>query len=280
MADAVTTPQFRRLAGAAAQGLIIKPLVESYLMQGKFPDVFTVTFRDEGKERQPDGFFHPSSHPMMAERQLYYYMRADPADLIPEVIAYENRMAMVMGTGAHSFIQMCMLDAGLLIKPTGTCVCCGREHGFTKNKCPEWGALDTDLNRRGHCDGILRLEPWGTGLFEFKTINPRACFGLSDGNVEWLRTKHLDYYAQLQDYMDMMGLRKAIIIFAILGFPWKLVEIEVEYDLAFVTQMKTKYRRVRDAVERRVPPDPCCAPLSKEAKVCFARQVCPIGRIR
>lgn len=275
-----TTPTFRRMAQMVSQDLVIKPMVEAYLMAAKFPDVFSVTFRNEGKERRPDGFFHPSTHPTMAERQLYYYLTADPDDLIPEDIAYENRMAMIMGTAVHSFVQMCLIDAGLLIKPVGTCVACGREHGTRKKECDEWGAIDRTLGRRGHMDGMLDLPTWGRGHFEFKTINPRACFGLTDHNLDWFKTKKPDYYAQVQEYLDMTGLQKSIVLFCILGFPWQLVEIEVPYDHEFVVKMKAKYGRVRQAEADQMPPDPCCAPLSKEAKQCFARNVCPVGRLR
>ena len=61
--------------------------------------VQTVTYRDEGKERVPDGFFHPSTHPRWGERMLFYYL-TQPDRMIPEDIGYENRMAMVMGTCA------------------------------------------------------------------------------------------------------------------------------------------------------------------------------------
>lgn len=274
------TPRFRRTADMIKSNLYLVPLVEAYLRASKFPKVFDVTFRDEGQERVPDGFFHPSTHPTMPARQLYYYLTADPDDLIPEDIGYENRMAMIMGTAVHSFIQTCLIAAKLLIKPTGTCVACGKQHGTRKGQCDEFGAIDKTLGRRGHMDGILDIPEWGRGLFEFKTINPKACYGLSHGNLEWLKTKKPDYYAQVQDYLDMTGMQKAIILFCILGFPWKLVEIEVPYDAAFVIALKRKYQEVRDAEKVGVPPDPCCAPRSKEAKACFARQVCPIGRLR
>lgn len=279
MAANTASPQFRRLAGQVQQGLVVKPLVESYLHHARFPDVFSVTFRNEGKDRKPDGWFHPSTHPLMGERQLYYYL-TKPEDWIPEEISYPNRMAILMGTAVHSFIQMCMLDDGILVKPTGTCIACGREHGFKKNQCPEHGAIDKELGRRGHGDGLLNLPRWGMGWFEFKTINDKASIKLTDHDLEWLKKRKPDYYAQIQDYLDMTGLSKAIILFAILGFPWHLVEIEVPYDVAYATRLRAKYRRVREAEAAGMAPDPCCSPLSKEAKACSARAVCPIGTLR
>lgn len=272
---------FRRVADLVSQDTKVVPLIEAYMRAGRFPKVFTQTFRDEGQERKPDGFFHPSTHPLMPERMLFYYL-TQPEAWIAEELEYENRMAILMGTGVHALIQMCMIDAGILLKPVGTCVACGRPHGTKKNECDEWGAIDRTLGRRGHTDGILEISmaDWGRGLFEFKTINPKACFGLDHNNLEWLKTKKPDYYAQVQDYLDMLGLSKAVIVFAILGFPWKLVEIEVPIDHAFIIQMKAKYARVRMAERTGILPEACCAIKSAESKACPARGVCPIGRMR
>jgi hypothetical protein len=267
------------MADLVSQDLVVKPMVESYLHHAKFPDVFTVTFRNEGEERRPDGYFHPSTHPLMGERQLFYYLTR-PEDWMAEEISYPSRMAMIMGTAVHSFIQMCMLDDGVLVRPKGTCVACGKPHGFKKGQCPEHGAIDTELGRRGHGDGLLNLPKWGMGWFEFKTINDKAAIRLSDHNLDWLKEKKPEYYAQIQDYLDMTGLPKAIILFAVLGYPWHLVEIEVPYDVAYATSLRAKYRRVREAVASGEVPDACCAPLSKEAKACCARGVCPVGRLR
>lgn len=270
---------FARMADQVANDLVLRPLIESYLVNRKFPPVFNVTFRDEGKERKPDGFFHPSSHPMLPERQLFYYM-TQPEAWIPEDLAYENVMAILMGTAWHSFIQMCMIDAGILIKPKGTCVACGREHGTRKAECDEFGVLDPVLKRRGHMDGILEISGWGRGLLEFKTINPKAILGLTDNNLEWLIERHLDYYLQMQDYLEMTGMAKGIILFAVLGFPWKLVEIEVPFDHVRAEALKAKYATVRKHVALGVAPDACCGPRSKESKECPARGVCPIARIK
>lgn len=271
-------PAFRRMAQMVSQDVFLVPLIEAYLRSAKFPKVFNVTFRDEGQERKPDGFFHPSTHPEWPERMLFYYL-TEPEKMIPEEIAAENRMAMLMGTGVHDIIQVCMIDAGILLKPTGTCVCCGKTHGRRKNECNEWGAIDPVLGRRGHMDGILEIEGWGRGPFEFKTISDKATRGLEHHDLEWLKERKPGYYKQVQDYLDMTGYQKAMIVFGILGFPWRLVEIEVPIDYQFLSKHRAKYQSVRTAEKDGVLPDPCCAIGSKTAKTCPARRVCPIGKL-
>lgn len=281
------TPNFRRMVDMVDQELVLKPLVESYLALAKFPDKFTVTFHKAGRERVPDGYFHPSTHPMWPARMLYYLMTA-PDQMETEQLSYESRMAVTMGTAIHGFIEMCIRDAGLMVPlGKGLCAACERPHGHKKDECDEFGVLDKKVGVRGHMDGILLINVAGRrwipdmpGVLEFKTTNPNAGRNLVDNDLEMFREKWPEYYGQVQDYMEASGLRQAIVLIAILGFPWKLVEIQVPYDPAYVIVLRNKYQAVRDHQKMGVPPDPCCAPFSAEASVCPARYVCPIGAMR
>lgn len=277
----VATPNFKRIVRDSAGGLVLAPLVQAYLMAAKFPKKFDVTFTDAGAARKPDGWFHPSTHPLMTARQLYYY-QAEPDRWLAESLAYENRMSVLMGTAVHALIQMCGIEAGWLIKPEGTCDACGREHGFKKGQCDEWGALDPVLRRRGHTDGRLQLDTvgkyWtpGRGLFEFKSGAERKLQGVQDNDLEFFKAKFPDYYAQVQEYMDIQGYRQAVVLFISLGYPWKPVEFQVPYDQAFVHQIRSKYELVLRHVEMGTPPpEACCSPRSKESRACSALP-CPI----
>lgn len=284
MPTTTMSPRFRRMMDES-QALVLKPTLEAYLGLAKFPNEFSVTFRKAGEARKPDGFFHPSTHPRWPARMLYLYL-TQPDRMVPEMLDYESRMAVTMGTAVHAFFQMCLRDAKVMA-PLGKEICkvCGKPHGTRKNQCDEFEALDGRLGARGHMDGVLVIDQpgtlWtpGTGGLEFKTINPNACFGLTDLNLEWLKTKKPDYYAQVQEYMRITGLRQFIVLFAILGYPWKLVEIQVPYDIGASMLVENKYRAVRDAQVSGRMPDACCAPLSKESKACVARYACPIGQM-
>ena len=266
--------------------LVLKPLIESYLLEAKFPDRFDVTFHKAGKARKPDGWFHPSTHPMWPARMLYYYMTS-PDMMEVEQLSYESRMAVTMGTAVHGFIEMCIRDAGLMLPLVGTCPACKRPHGTKKNQCDEYGVADEKIGVRGHMDGILRIKLQGTiwnpdhpGVLEFKTSNPNKGRGLTDNDLEMFKEKWPEYYAQVQDYMEASGLRQAIVLIALLGFPWKLIEIQIPYDPGFAMTLRSKYETVRYHEGMGYPPDPCCGPFSKEAKACPARYVCPVGTLR
>ena len=283
----VETPAFRRIADMADERLVLKPVVESYLIEAKFPAIFTVTFKKAGIARKPDGWFHPSTHPTWTARMLYYYLTA-PDDMEQESLSYESRMAVTMGTAVHGFVEMCVRDAGVMLPLEGTCPACQKPHGIESDQCDEFGAIDRETGSRGHMDGNVRLDldgvHWkaGIGGFEFKSTSPNAARKIvgHDNEIDVFREGYPEYYAQVQEYMRISGLTQFVVLWAILGYPWKLVEFQVPYDLAFATRLAAKYATVLDHVQMGTPPDPCCAPYSATAKNCPARYVCPIGGMR
>lgn len=277
--------RFRRMVDMLDGGLVLKPKLDVYLNEARFPDEFSVVFKKAGLRREPDGFFHPSTHPGWTARQLYYYLTA-PARMEAELLGYESRMAVTMGTAVHGFVEMCLHDMGVMIPLTGTCPACHRERGTAEGQCGEYGAADPILGSRGHMDGNIEINLRGTfwkpglGGFEFKTTNPKAAGSrLADNDIEGFKATWPEYYDQVQEYMRISGLRQFIVIVAVLGYPWKMIEFQITLDPSHIHGIQTKYQVVRDHEKMGTPPDPCCGPGSKQAKVCPARAVCPIGRM-
>lgn len=257
-------------------GLVLTPLLHAYLYDAKFPPTFTVEFRRHLEPRKPDGYFHPSTHPLMSERQLFWYL-TEPDRVEVEPFEFKGALSVTMGTAVHDFIEMCMYDLSILVKPTGTCVCCGREHGFKKGQCREPGANDDRLMSRGHMDGILDIPGWGQAGFEFKTSNQRKLANVTNLDAAKFREKWPEYYGQVQNYMHITGLRRFIVFFLGMGFPWETREFVIEYDAVYCYGLEMKYLRALEAARSGRAPDACCAPRSKESKVCLARSVCPVA---
>lgn len=278
--SAQPTFDFRRSAAQVSDGLYVKPILQNYLYDAKWPD-FTLYFPARRTERQPDGYFHPSTHPLMTERQLFYYLTADKLLSVP--LEYMGTLSVTIGTALHGFVQMCLLpgQAGILVPPErgGTCVACGRPTSPmpVRGKCWEHGVLHEETRTRGHMDGVLNIPEWGMGGWEFKTSNLMKLSKVQDNDIEAYKTKWPQYWAQNQDYMRASGLRQMLVLFMGLGYPWEMREFHVPYDHIYGAQLDAKYRRVLAAAESGTPPQPCCAPRSKEARACFARNVCPIG---
>lgn len=267
------------VAALAMQDLVLTPLLKVYLYDAKFPPTFNVRFDNHLEPRKPDGYFHPSTHPLMTERQLFFYLTQPEKWVIPP-FEFMGALSVTMGTATHDFIEMCMYDLGILSKPTGTCVCCGRPHG-TKHgvQCREPGASDERLKSRGHMDGVLNIPGWGMGGFEFKTSNMMKLRNINDLDIEAFKAKWPEYYAQVQNYMLITGLRRFIVFFLGMGYPWTTKEFHIPFDPLYCMGLEAKYLRVLSFAERGMLPDPCCRPRSATARQCPARFHCDIGML-
>lgn len=250
----------------AKKGLIVKPILQNYLYDAEFPD-FSIHFRKGNQERPPDGWFHPSTHPLWEERMLYMYL-AHPELMLAEKKPYMGTLAVTMGTAMHGFVDMCLKEANWLATPKEACPVCGDRK---RSKCTEWGVLDEEAGERGHGDGLSLDGDW----FEFKTSNELSTKirRAEDLDLEYFKENWPDYYAQLQSYLRMSGHRRAILLFFILGYPWPMKEFHIPYDRTFATEIRDKYLRVREAVTDKTPPRTCCG-----LKTCPSRQACEVVR--
>lgn len=260
----------------AAEGAVVAPLLRLYLSRGDFPTGKKLDMPGMG-HREPDGWFHPSSHPTMDERRLYHYL-ADPLRWQAEPFSFELRMSVTIGTLMHGIVQVILEDLGLWQMPKGTCPCCGKTYGRRKGQCSEPGVSDPVLKRRGHMDGVLMTKQLGMVGYDLKTMNHFSIAKMPDMDVEYVKVKHPYYYGQMQDYMAMSGLRMMIMVFMGMGLPWHIREVQVPYDEAYVIALEAKYRRVRAALEAGHPPDPCCSARSQTSRECPA-STCYIKKI-
>jgi hypothetical protein len=270
------TPQFKKIVTGAAAGLVVTPILHNYLHLGKYPKEFSVTFRQHSEPRRPDGYFHPSTHPMWTERQLYLWLTA-PEKFIPEPLGVLGALSVTVGTAMHDFVEVCLIDAGILQQPTGTCVNCKRPHGKKKGQCAEWGAMDEATKSRGHMDGMLFIDGWGHAGFEFKTTNHMKMARIESNDIEGFKAKWPAYYYQVQEYMRITGLQRFVVVFLGMGYPWEMLEFVIPRDEAHIFEVGQKYRNVLAAVASGNMPMPCCAPRSSMARNCPHRMSCPVG---
>lgn len=179
MADAASI--FRGIAKDAREGLVLKPLLHSYLFDAEWAGDFSIEFKKGSDRRVPDGWFHPSEHPLWPERMLWWYM-TQPDKMIGENFAYMSTLSVTMGKAMHGFIESCLQHLGLLLTPSEL-----TDLGFQVNpKDGEPSVSRPDTNSRGHMDGILRvhLPRWPTAPyhhFEFKCMVPETEVLTADG---------------------------------------------------------------------------------------------------
>lgn len=261
--------RFKRIIEASEDDTEIIPILYGYLEKGMLPDPFTVRVRGGTGDRKPDGWFHPSSHPEMTERQLYYYL-TDPEAWEPEAFAYTIKMSALIGSVVHDVVETALFDLKYLIKPKGVCAACGLPQ---PSKCKEHGAIDLETGSRGHMDG--RMQDAG---FEFKTAMPRVIANVRNNDVETFKAKWPYYWAQVQEYMRMTGLLRYKVLFWAMGNPWDMREFTIEADPFFQEQTRSKYLAARRAAELNEPPAICCNPGSALSRACPATS-CPMSSL-
>lgn len=282
MVNAPLTPNFRKLITGINVGEKIAPLVRSFLWDPTIPS-FDITMPDM-KTRAPDGWFHPSAHPMMTERELYYYL-AHPDEIISEVLDPHSTMAITQGHFWHELIGQVLGLAGVLITHDSAAGKAVMEAGGlpvragAKSSDVEWGFEHRRTMARGSVDGLIVDE----GIFEFKTMDERIASKLPQGAVDSrelvdaYRERKPEYYGQAQEYMRLSGYRIHRTLILSLSYPFPMREIVIPYDEQYCLEVAMKYERVLDAVNGDGTPDPCCAAGSARARSCFARTVCPVG---
>jgi hypothetical protein len=255
----------KMLAGTLSQE-VLSPLLRSYLFDPNFPAVeFAIP---SWVNRPPDGWFHPSTHTTWPERMLQFYL-THPNELVAEPFDPASVMAIVQGNLWHEFIQACLMDMKVL---TGV----------------EVKIEDRKTMARGSMDGVTNaatLPIANDEVFEFKTTNPMRLNKLGKGLpnsmevVDSFKDNFFQYYLQGQEYMRISGYRRWRGLFLGLVYPFPMREVVMDYDEAVGSMLRDRYLRVLDAVKGGRLLEPCCAPRSKEAKVCPAREVCPVGML-
>lgn len=261
-----------------AQSEYLAPLILNALA-GEDWGTFDVHLKAQERVRKPDGWFHPSEHPLMTERQLYYYLTSDQYEREPMDPA--GSVSVTVGKIMHALIEHIATQAGVRLNEAEMA-----EVGFAYDQEGEPSFSDEATGARGHTDGILHAFPvfWsiydGTPSpfvnFELKTTNPANLRG-EVLDLQWFMGKWPGYYAQQQEYLRMSKLPGSLVLLMGTAWPWQMKEVWVPSDPFFQAGVAEKYLRVRQAVVEGRVPDPCCNAGSATSRACPARFVCPRG---
>jgi hypothetical protein len=264
------TPAFRRTISAVGNGELLVPLFRSAVADPKFKG-FTIKV-DGHDVREPDGWFHPSTHPTVDERHLYYYL-AHPEGARPEYADPSFVLAVTQGSFWHDFIQNVLLHVGAIERNPDP------KPGMNP---AEWGWAHEETRSRGHSDGIVSASISGQReILEIKSMNANRQRKIPQGPpdspevIEAFKALDLGYYAQGQEYMRISGLRRWRAIFIAIEYPYPMREVVMDYNPFFAGEIAMKYERVIQAVaDQRPPGHPC---FGKAIQECPYPGLCPEG---
>lgn len=241
---------------------LVLPILENQMRADAWPDSFTVEIDtspyygldDEGR---PDGYFHPSSHPLKSARQLYYEFHPDHQHLLEhEPWSMQRLMTVSVGTSLHGILQTQLQMAGL----------CGPE-----DIEPEY--LNAEHWVRGRGDAVVHHPTEGPLVCEVKT---RTSFRFDSTTIADMP----NWEIQLSLAMDNLGERYdtdftyGILLMVETGFPFRMVELRVNRNDKMLRETYEKFDYVRECIRTNTPPPYCCSYKSREMDNCPARYAC------
>lgn len=268
------TPNFTNLLGGIAnQGEVIAPLFRSALTHPRWSK-FSIEM-DPYEERSPDGWFHPSTHPLWGSAELYWWVTR-PEAFEPPGTDPTKTLAVSVGNMFHDFFQHIGLAHDILVKHD----ICGhpeaRTSGFMDAQA-EVCLEDADTNTRGHGDGQINPDIMPRAGFEAKSINPMTGSGIPANKhvedpqlLDWLKERKPEYVAQAYDYLRLTGWERMIFLIIPTAYPFTFVEIHLTRDERAIRGIESKYREVIERVGEGKPFPLCHTPGTKGFDLCPA----------
>ena len=220
------------------------------MLSDQWPDSYQVTIDSSPYYGAGDGYFHPSTHPLMGERELYY--RSHPATrdkMIPERNSLQRQMGFAMGSALHGVVQT-QMQMMQLVTPEDI----------------EVEYIIAEHHVRGRIDWMATLPGGQRIAVEMKTRTASKFAFQKEIEQSWR--------CQLNLAMDSQGVDLGVLLMVESGFPYRMTEFQVRRDPLLLEEIYDKFDRVREAIARNEPPRYCCAPDSKTMQACPARGVC------
>lgn len=238
---------------------LVAPYVELSLRKEVAADQLIIPLPNHGSKT--DFLFHPSSHCYGDMRQLYYLLHPDYRDcLVERKRAGMDYLSLIQGTIMHCVIQQKL-----------------KEDGWITDEHIEVPMFSAEHHGTGHLDVLFPNNP-----IAGKDI-PVDIKTTSSENFGRMFSPSWSYRAQLNCYMDWGGWDEGVILVIEAGRPFRMKEFRIYRDELILHQIYSKWKKVREYIERNeIPPvcavkDSVCVVGSQTYKNCSARQVCKVN---
>lgn len=229
---------------------VIIPYLENAILSQEWPESYTITIDSGPYYGAGDGYFHPSTHPLMGERQLYYLFHPDHQDdVMRERPSMKRELTLAMGSALHGILQAQFMMTGL-VKPENV----------------EVEYVNRDHHVRGRIDFIVDHPDGRIIPVEMKTMTNFKFSKQAEIKPEW--------DAQLSLALDACGQDTGILLLLESGFPYGIKEFIVPRNDVLLSEIYAKFARVREAIALNRPPLHCCAKDSPQMTSCPARFAC------
>lgn len=242
----------------------ITPYFESGILADNWPMKYSVEIDSSPYYGHGDGKFHPSTHPFLGERLLWYMLHEETRDLmIPERRSLQGEMTLVMGSAIHGIMQTQFKMMGLCkcdCTPGGTHTCGDIEVEYRND----------EFNVRGRVDFNVRHPDGNRYLVELKTMNVYSFAKYNEISYE--------HDVQMSFEEDCLGRSEGVLLIAQSGWPYDLREFHHTRNDKILSEQYQKFDRVLTAIQLDTPPKYCCQFGSPTMTTCPARNVCWLAK--
>jgi hypothetical protein len=220
------------------------------MLADSWPEKYSIEIESSPYYGRGDGYFHPSTHALMDERLLFFIFHPETRDKMRWPRRdLSSQLTLAMGKSLHGVVQTQFQMAGL----------CGPDD-------IEVEYINRKHHVRGRADFLVHHPNGGDYLVEMKTQNARQFYRQETLKPEW--------DAQLSIALDTMGYEMGILLLVEAGYPFRMKELRVPRNDELLSQVYSKFDRVRQAIDLDLLPKPCCEINSKMMQSCPARFSC------
>jgi hypothetical protein len=242
---------FERIMKGLVEQELILPYFELSMISENWPDHYTVEVDSSPYYGAGDGYFHPSTHPLMGLRQLYYrFHPATRGKMVPERSTLRKQMILSMGSAMHAVVQTQMQMVGLVKSADNV----------------EVEFVIDEHHVRGRIDFIVDHPNGNQYIVEMKTMDPYLYRRLETIKPEW------DAQLSLQEYA--LGKTQGIVLAMERGGDCQMREFFHHRNDVLLDQIFEKFAYIRECIESNTPPRHCCVVDSQEMQECPARYEC------
>lgn len=234
---------------------LILPYLENQIISEKWPMTYPITIDSSpyyglNPDGTVDGYFHPSTHSLLGERELYYRLHPEHRKYILKPRRnLMDEMTLAMGSALHGVLQTQMQMIGLVPEEKIEVEYIIEEHHV-----------------RGRIDWIFEHPAQGDIVVEFKTRNTWA-FKKQD-----VIEPHWDAQLSMAEYSQ--GHDSGVLLMAESGWPYNMKEFRHKRNDALLEQIFYRFDYVRECIAANEPPRHCCPFDSPQMTSCPAKFMC------
>jgi hypothetical protein len=246
---------YENILRTLTQKQLIMPYLENQILSEKWPLTYPIIIDSSpyyglNPDGTVDGYFHPSTHSLLGERELYYRLHPEHRNhVLRPKRSMMDEMTLAMGSALHGVLQT-QLQMIKMVPPENI----------------EVEYIIEEHHVRGRIDWIFPHPVHGDVVTEMKTRNAYAFKTQTTFEPEWDAQLSLAEYSQ--------GKTDGLLLLVESGWPYNIKEMPHQRNDALLEEIFYKFDYVRECIAANEPPRHCCPMNSATMSSCPAKFMC------